>query len=256
MISLNANSKNTKNFRNWCSRHEKTYEVIPGVRVENWKDYKRQLCPYAYYLMYNWRPSSHHFDTTGPIGCFLAHRNAWSICVQKQENIWIFEEGVYSYNDDVFEKLNTFKHVDLILGHTIFVPNIKKQRCIRHEYNKNNKITPDGLSHIDKVYYGTKCYNISPRFAQLLIDHSKQIDTQVDTYLCIMAIYYDDSFNVFRSTSTLVGAASSGTINHSMDYSVLIPYVLLFIIFIIFIMKVIIYKKFKKCENTLNKHKL
>lgn len=250
MISLDKDKENTTAFHKWCTRHNLSHEVVPGVVVQNWKDYKKRLCPYAYYTMYNQRLTHHHFNSSGPIGCFLAHINAWTICVQKQENVWVFEEGVCSYNDAMFETLGTLQDIDLLLGHTVPVVDIRIQKRIK-PYDNNKNTCRNGLLHIDKVYYGTKCYCISPRFAKCLIKQSKQFGTHVDTYMCTMAIYHSATFRTFRTPHNIVKARSSGTINHTIVYSMFVLYFVVLFVVILFGIQVFVYKKFVGCKQQL-----
>lgn len=251
MITLNKDSKNVVHFRKWCESQKKRYDVISGVRINDWYSQKENLTPYAYYTLYHWRPSPHHFDTTGPIGCFLAHKNVWKVCVQKQENIWVFEEGVYAYNhENMFNILDReYKNMDLILGHTIHQFNIWKQRSLR----KSQPIG-DHLTSIDKIYYGTKCYRVSPRFATLLLQKSRQFELHVDAYINLMAMYYEDQLQVCRTKYNIVSACTSWTINHSIDYSIFIPCISLLIIVILIIMKWTQYSKYQVCTRKLDQY--
>jgi GR25 family glycosyltransferase involved in LPS biosynthesis len=178
---------------------------------------KPWLTSYGYYIMQNWRESSCHFDSTGPIGCFLAHRDVWSACVARNETTWVFEEGVYSYDTPKIKDLDIqYPVMDVILGHTFMLPRSWKQKSI-DKHSMGNELTS-----IDKIYFGTKCYRISPRFAARLLENSVRFDTHVDTFICTESIRYADEFQLARTTRNIVHAASSRKINHSIDHSLLI----------------------------------
>jgi GR25 family glycosyltransferase involved in LPS biosynthesis len=241
---MNKDSKNTKKFKLWCNCNKKSYDIVSGVRVKDWRQYKDMLTPYAYYNLHNWRPSTQHFDTTGPIGCFLAHKKVWDICVQRNESVWIFEEGVYEYKDAMFDILDSqYKSVDLIFGHTINLFHVWKQHKICTQSNID-----DYLTDIDKIYYGTKCYRVSPLFANLLLQQSKQFELHVDSYINVLAIYYKDneSLRMYRTKSNIVSARSSWEINHSIDYSIFIPCIAFLIIIIMIIQICINQRKYRK----------
>jgi GR25 family glycosyltransferase involved in LPS biosynthesis len=217
MISLNPTSKNVNTFNEWCTQQTRTGEVIPGRRVTSLEEAKPFLTSYGWYIMHNWRESSCHFDTTGPIGCFLAHRDVWKVCVSRNENIWVFEEGVYSYTTHLFDEIDTlYPTKDLIMGHTIHVPRMWRQKSM----NKSNICSV--LASIDKIYFGTKCYRLSPAFAARLLENSVKFDTHVDTFICTEAIRYADEFSAAHTRMNIVSAFTSGTINHSIDHSLFI----------------------------------
>lgn len=248
MISLSSSSKNVHTFQSWCKAYNKTCEISSGVQVKDWKEYKDIIAPYSFFILHNRRLDCHHFDTTGPIGCFLAHKKVWKICVQRNEPTWIFEEGVSSYRQNIFHELDTYhENVDLILGHTVPVFSIYRQNSIC----KKGDDVGSYLQPIDKIYFGTKCYRISPRFASFLLEHSKQIDLHVDSYINVMAIYYADQFQSYRTPFNIVTAWSSGKINHSVDCNLLIPCILMLIILCCILVKFLLYRKYKTCTKNL-----
>lgn len=218
MITMDRSSPNTNKFTEWCHINHRISELVDGVVVRSIESIKDYLTPYGYYIMQNQRETSIHFDTLGPIGCFLAHRDAWGRIVTDDscDHCWVFEEGVSDYYDDIINRVdNAYDHFDFLHGHTVTVVRLWKQKQIRHTTDKfhyNNGIVP-----IDKIYYGTKCYRISKKFAKLLLDHSTQFDMHVDSYMCIMAIYYSDIILSGHTTENLVQANSSKRINHSLD---------------------------------------
>ena len=217
MISLKPTSRNVNTFKEWCKQHKRNGEVIPGRRITSLEEAKPLLTSYGWYIMHNWRESASHFDTTGPIGCFLAHRDVWKVCVSRNENIWVFEEGVYGYQTPLFDDIDTlYPTKDLILGHTIPLLRMWRQKSV----NKSNICSV--LTSIDKIYFGTKCYRLSPAFASRLLENSVKFDTHVDTFICTEAIRYADEFSVARTHVNIVSAFTSGTINHSIDHSLLI----------------------------------
>jgi hypothetical protein len=217
MISMTTTSPNVDTFKTWCTQRHQTCEIIPGRRISSLLEAKPWLTSYGYYIMNNWRESSCHFDTTGPVGCFLAHRDAWAKCVSRNEHMWIFEEGVYGYDTTMFDQLDRLHPtVDLIMGHTIILPRMWRQRSVdKHAIGTL-------LTSIDKIYFGTKCYRLSPALAERLLQNSMTFDTHVDTFICTEAILYADEFTSCRTYKNIVFAASGGTINHSVDHSLLI----------------------------------
>ena len=217
MITLDTECRNVQVFIDWCVLRGVPYEIHNGKRVENIEASKPHLTSYGYYVMNNWRESPSHFDTTGPVGCFLAHREAWTHCVRMNESMWVFEEGVRSYNTDLFDRVeNDYPGMDLVLGHTVPVLRFWRQRRV------NNHRIGSILRTIDKIYFGTKCYRLSPAFAARLLTNCGRFDVHVDTFLCTEAMYYQDEFKVGRTTNPMVVASSSGLINHSVDQSLLI----------------------------------
>jgi hypothetical protein len=222
MISLDVTSKNVQTFTEWCKHHRRTCEIAPGRRVSSLLEAKPWLTSYGYYTMQNWRDGPCHFDSTGPVGCFLAHREVWKSCIARNEHVWVFEEGVYAYDTPRLNQLDTlYPDMDIILGHTVPLLRTWKQQSIgRHEMGEN-------LASIDKIYFGTKCYRLSPRFAMRLLENSMTFDTHVDTFICTESILYSDEFKLTRSTRNIVSAVSSGKINHSVDHSLLILCILL-----------------------------
>jgi GR25 family glycosyltransferase involved in LPS biosynthesis len=222
MISMDPVCKNVHTFKEWCKQHHRTYEIVPGRKIHSLEEATPWLTSYGYYIMHNWRESPCHFDSTGPIGCFLAHRNIWEECVTRNENIWVFEEGVYGYATSMFEHLdNIHPNTDLILGHTVPLLRMWRQNSIDKE------VISTSLMSIDKIYFGTKCYRISPRFAARLLQNSLRFDTHVDTFICTESIRYADEFQVTRTHRNIVSGLSSGKINHSIDHSLLILCLLL-----------------------------
>jgi hypothetical protein len=219
MISLEPKSKNVHTFKEWCHGRNQTWEIVPGRRIQSKEEARPWLTSYAWYIMHNWREGPSHFDATGPIGCFLAHRDAWQVCVARNEQVWIFEEGVYGYDSALFDQVQTaHPTTDLIMGHALRVLRMWRQASVG-SYTMDSLLTP-----IDKIDYGTKCYRLSPAFAARLLQNSVVFDTHVDTFLCTEAIMYAPEFKAARMHRFMVSAASSGTINHSIDQSLLIGY--------------------------------
>lgn len=245
MISLDESTPNVSTFKEWCTKRRQPWTVIPGRRISTLEEAKPLLTSYGYYIMQNWRETSSHFDSTGPIGCFLAHRDAWTDCVLRNEHTWVFEEGVYAYDTPIFDKLDSqHPDIDLILGHTFTVARMWKQKSI------GRRILCPILSTVDKVYFGTKCYRLSPMFAARLLENSKTFDTHVDTYICTEAIRYADEFLATRTQKPLVSAKSSGTINHSIDHSVLILCLLVLGIVVLAGGSMALTRLYKKCRST------
>lgn len=217
MITMDTESDNVQRFAAWCNGHSRSCEVQAGTRVASLCDIKPYLTPYGWHSMHNRRESSCHFDSLGPVGCFLAHRSAWETCVRRGEATWIFEEGVRSFDTDTFDRLDAnCGHADLILGHTVPVLRMWKQRTLSRQDMGN------GLVSIDKIYFGTKCYRVSPGFAARLLQESARFDTHVDTFVNTTAMYYADEFVVGRTVESMVGAGSSHRIRHSVDHGLLI----------------------------------
>jgi GR25 family glycosyltransferase involved in LPS biosynthesis len=222
MISLDSNSRNVNTFKEWCLHRHQTGEIVPGRIVASLEEAKPLLTSYGYYVMQNWRESPCHFDTTGPIGCFLAHRDAWKICVSRNEHVWIFEEGVYTYDTTMFDKIDrVHSTTDLILGHTVPLLRMWIQNTV------HTQTIDSMLMSIDKIYFGTRCYRLSPSFAASLLQNSLTFDTHVDTFICTEAIRYADEFKVARTYKNIVSAMSSGAINHSVDKNQLMLFSLL-----------------------------
>jgi GR25 family glycosyltransferase involved in LPS biosynthesis len=220
MISLHAQSKNVQTFTEWCDARQQTNQVLPGRKVASLEEARPWLTSYAWYSMHNWREGPCHFDTTGPIGCFLAHRDAWQVCVTRNEYVWIFEEGVYNYDSLLFDQIQSaHPKTDLIMGHALQVARLWKQTSMDSSYTADSLMMP-----LDKIDYGTKCYRLSPSFATKLLQHSLTFDTHVDAFICTEALMHTKDFTAARTRRFLVSATSSGTINHSIDQSLLIGY--------------------------------
>jgi hypothetical protein len=248
MISLNAETPNVTAFKARCRRRNQTCEVLPGRRISSVSEAKPWLTSYGYYIMNNWRESSCQFDTTGPVGCFLAHREAWAICVARDEHVWIFEEGVYAYEDPMFDRIKR-RHptTDLIRGHTIPLLRIWKQRSI------GKRAIDSLLTTVDKIYYGSKCYRLSPAFAARLLQNSMTFDTHVDTFICTQAIQHADEFSVTRTYTNIVSAVSSGSINHSIDHSLLIMVLLVVGLLSSMVGLICLHRVYRRCRTRCSK---
>lgn len=245
MDTTNANSIY---FRKWCLENKRSYSYVSGVRLQPTDDVKDYLTPYGYYIMNNWRESPAHFDTMGPIGCFLAHKKAWEYCVQENKPCWIFEEGVVSYDTKAFELFDTtYIDYDFLHGHTVPVVRIWKQKKMVGSSCTNNDMYP-----IDQIYYGTKCYRVSPTFAKILLDNSIQFDVHVDTFVCLIAMYYAD-LKTGKTRVPLVVAGSSKLIDHSVERNVLLPQTLFVIIGVLcgclLFTLFTLYLLYRKCRN-------
>ena len=211
MIAMEENVPNVRRFKTWCDVQSRTWTVVRGHRVDSIQDMKPYLTPYGLYNIQRRRETSMHFDRSGPVGCFLSHRSVWQMCVDRQEDMWVFEEGVTEYQSRQFQKLDEREdHLDLILGHTICVLRFIRQCSV------GGSVVGTGVNSIDKIYFGTKCYRISPRFARHLLDSSEQFDMHVDSFICVMAMA-TDSMRTARTVQNIVTAASSGKINHTLD---------------------------------------
>jgi GR25 family glycosyltransferase involved in LPS biosynthesis len=244
MISLKPSTPNVETFKTWCTRHDRENEIIPGRRITSLAEAKPFLTSYGYYIMCNWRESASHFDSTGPIGCFLAHRDVWIRCIDRNEHVWVFEEGVHDYDTLMFEQIDRdHPTTDLIMAHTVPLLRMWKQkRSVKQDVDSR-------LPPIDKIYYGTKCYRLSPGFAQVLLDNSQTFDTHVDTYICTEAIQHADTYTVARTHRNIVSARSSGTINHSIDHSLLISMSMFVGILLSILCIVLILRLYRRCRT-------
>jgi hypothetical protein len=246
MIGLDRDSSNVSNFKQWGKQNDRNIEFIPGVRLSSSLHYSKQyLTPYGYYNMHNWRETSSHFDSVGPVGCFLAHRTAWEACCRVNEPTWIFEEGVISYNTELFNYIdNRCEDFDLVLGHTVKVLRMWRQRRIPSEpiIDCHRHI----LKPIDKIYYGTKCYRVSPTFARQLLIDSVRFDVHVDTFISSMAIYHANTFQCVRTSTGMVTAKSSHRIRHTLDHSL---FLICYMVICVVISVVIIIVMYLRCGN-------
>ncbi len=248
MIGLDPGTLNVSKFKQWGELHNKSCEFLPGVRVSSLDDIKDRLTPYGYYIMHSWRETSSHFDSVGPAGCFLAHRNAWKVCCERNEMVWVLEEGVVSYETDLFTYLDDeCGDFDLILGHTVPVMRMWKQRSIPTQATDPEKPL---LAPIDKIYYGAKCYRVSPGFARQLLLLSDRFDVHVDTYIPTMAIYHGPVFKCARTTQKLVRAGSSYRNQHTVDHGLLILCLLVLVVIISALVICVIGNMYRRCRQT------
>lgn len=249
IISLDpSSSKNVNTFKEWCSVNQKSHSVQVGTRVQSTQEAKNYLTDFGYYNIGRWRETSFHFDTLGPIGCFLSHREVWKICIQRNETTWVFEEGVVSYDTNRMDTLDTqYSDYDLILGHSVPVIRLLKQTSLRHRIMSDGS----GLQSIDKIYFGTKCYRITPRFATHLLYKSCKFDLHVDSFICCVAMYDEDIFKSGRTTHEVVSAKSAGTINHSMDLSLVNGITMISGIIVSVIIIIYLIHRNLKCKQSL-----
>jgi hypothetical protein len=252
MIAMKTDCENAMVFRKWCEDNHKSGWITPGCRVTSLDDARPWLTSYGYYLMCNWKETSFHFDTTGPVGCFLSHRAVWQQCVERKEPIWVFEEGVSWYDTSAFDYLDVHHaSVDLILGHTFPVWRMWHQTPIA-----TRSVLDPVLESIEKVLYGTKCYRVSPAFAARLLEKSTTFDMHVDAFLCTSAIMYAAEFDVCRTKVNLVYAKSSGTINHSMDYNLLVVTTLLILVVLCVLFSAKLGHMYRRCRTACTRSRV
>ena len=248
MIAMSRDNPNVDTFETWCEDRGLTSELVDGCRVTSLADVKDCLTPYGYYMMHNWKESSCQFDQLSVIGCFLSHRKAWQICVDRLEPVWIFEEGVSSYDTHMFETIDAeYGTYDLVLGHTMPVLRILWQTSV------NKRSLNRHLESIDKIYYGAKCYRISPVFAQQLLDNSHRFDTHVDIYMCNMAMYYDTSYLLARTKNPIVSAWSSSCIKHTIESMLLMVIILLLLAMGLGLSAIFLAFAYRKCRRTCSR---
>jgi hypothetical protein len=189
MLTLDSSSPNVIAFQKWCVTHGLSHEICLGTRPGSLDEIKSYLTPFGFYTMFNKRESPLHFDTLGPVGCFLGHRSAWKLCQDRKETTWIFEEGTRTYHTSRFQTLEQdHPNLDLLLGHTVPVVRCTTQHRIGFRWNDR------GVESIDKIYSGTKCYRMSPQFATFALKESETFDLHVDGFLCMLAIYHRETF--------------------------------------------------------------
>jgi hypothetical protein len=240
MLTLNPTSKNVRGFQNWCVSLGLSHELCLGTVPKSVDEVKANLTPYGYYNMFNHREAQCHFDTLSPIGCFMGHQSAWKICRDRKEITWIFEEGTYSFDTPDFQFLER-EHptMDFLLGHTVTVCRTSKQTRIG-TWSHDRMIEP-----IDKIYYGTKCYRMSPDFATLALKESETFELHVDSFLCVLAIYYRDMYVTGRTSHNIVGARSSGSIQHSMDTRLFFS----ISIIVLGLATIVLFLRYRSCRN-------
>lgn len=251
MITMDPNHVNANIFSKWCTDQERSYDIVEGIRVESIASIKQYLTSYGYYTMYNKRETHSHFDTLGPIGCFLAHRRAWMTFLDSDHDYcWILEEGVRSYDTESFQKVEVDYHnFDFIHAHNVFVFRVLKQNhasiSTKVQYDDGN-IVP-----INKVFNGTKCYRISRKFAVLLVEHSQLFDVHVDAYICQMAIKHHDVIVSGHLTRNIVRANSSRRIVHSIDTNTTNTIMYMLIISVCILCTIVIYWYYRRCKQTV-----
>ena len=245
MIAMRPSHPNVDVFRAWGAAQRRTVEIQPGIAIVSIAEAKPHLTSYGYYIMNNWRDGSCHFDTTGPVGCFLAHRHAWNICVTRNEAVWIFEEGVSAYTSADFDELDQrYPDLDLVLGHSIMVLRVGRQ-CLYRPQQLNSLLTM-----IDKIYYGTKCYRVSPAYARQLLLDSHRFDTHVDTFLCTQSMMYRDTFQSARTSRNIVEAKSVKMINHSMDQNMFAMCTLSGLVLVVSMLAVLMRLLYVRCRRS------
>lgn len=241
MITMNREHTNTREFISWCTKWNKKYDIIEGVRVKSIESIKNKLTPSAYLTLLTYREMDSQMENLREVGCLLAHREAWKLFMDNDnvDYCWIFEEGVCKYNDELFQKVeDSCNHFDFITGHDVPVFRFPQKRVnvtLREPSVYNSLVAP-----IQKIHYGTKCYRVSKQFTKSLLENSEKMDSAVDSYVSAMAIYYNSTFISGSTKKHLVVAKSSNRIKHTFHlqqilYIVIIISLLLNICFICFL---------------------
>lgn len=214
IITLDDGHPNIVRFKEWCQETGRQCSVQRGVRIRTVHEARAHLTEYGMYLQSRRRETAFHFDSLGPVGCFLAHRKAWTTCVARDEPTWIFEQGLTSCRSKAFEDIDAHHpDVDLVLGHTIPVLRPYPQRRIAHRGKRRGRLRP-----VDKVRFGAKCYRVTPRFAAHLLERSQHgFDLHVDSFICMVALNHCDDFCAMYTSRNIVCAYSSGLNNHSLE---------------------------------------
>lgn len=244
-------SKNVQTFKEWCTSNNRSFGIQTGIRVQSTEEAKPYLTDFGYYNIGRWRETSFHFDTLSPVGCFLSHREVWKTCIHRNETTWVFEEGVVSYDTERLNELDSHHFdYDILLGHSVPVIRLMKQTALE------TRSLGNGLQSIDKIYFGTKCYRITPRFAAHLLYKSLKFDLHVDSFICCVAMYDQDKFKSGRTTHEIVSAKSSGTINHSLDRCLVYTISMISITLLALVTIVYLIFKYSKCKKTLLKNRI
>jgi hypothetical protein len=104
----------------------------------------------------HWRdPLLGHKFTKGEVGCVLSHYHLWKICVEINESIIILEDDIVILDPEWEEKLNNYKHYDLVYLGRLYMGGLR--------IPLDDHVETPGFS------YWTSSYMVSPLLAQELI---------------------------------------------------------------------------------------
>lgn len=114
--------------------------------------------------------------TPNEIGCFLSHKQAWQVCLNKNRPTLIFEDDFIllpHFEETIRCLLNDFHDWQII----------RLQALVKSEFETIKNINEISIVKNFSDPLGATAYIIKPEAAKVLIDHAKDIFEPLDHYL-------------------------------------------------------------------------
>ena len=166
LISIERVAKRRERIHQQGIDVELLKESVDGLKLNDPKSY---LSPRAYYD-FDKKKSDHRTITSiGAIGCYMSHENAWKKVVASNKPELIIEDDITVVDKNYMDKVNEWIKDD----HS--KPRIK---WLEYSYLSNDPL----------LYCGTGAYLINPVAAKCLLENSRPIEIQVDSYMHLMII--------------------------------------------------------------------
>jgi GR25 family glycosyltransferase involved in LPS biosynthesis len=134
---------------------------VDGLLLDNPKSY---LSPRAFYDFDKKKNDHRTITSIGAIGCYMSHENAWNEVINNNKPELIIEDDITVIDPNYINIVNEWISSDH-----------KKPRIKWLSYGYLNKE--------DNLFWGTGAYIINPLAAKILLDNSRPIEIQVDSYM-------------------------------------------------------------------------
>jgi len=164
LISIGRAAERQERIREQGIEAELLQESVDGLQL---KDPKSYLSLRAYYDFDKKKTDHRTITTFGGIGCYMSHENAWKKVVASNKPELILEDDVTVLEDDYMSKVNEWIEED----HS--QPRVK---WLQYGY----------LSDDPPLHWGSAAYLINPLAAKCLLENSRPIETQIDSYVHLM----------------------------------------------------------------------
>ncbi|MCA9750228.1 MAG: glycosyltransferase family 25 protein [Romboutsia sp.] len=225
-------------------------DFIDGVRGKNLSDNDiKSVCSIrTYYELKHGRYLHEAHENDGTIGCYLAHLNAWKLCLEKQEPLAIFEDDF-----KIIDDANITEEFEDAIKYNYDIFRIVYKDY--PEYGKEIEPLTDKIVRVKKALSGM-AYVITPRCAEILVYYALPMEIQLDSYIDFIVFYANlNCYGPVKKIEKYSLLGNGSTIGHTLPKtydSVVSPkfgkYLVLILLFATFVIISILLYHNRNCK--------
>ena len=164
LISIERSAERRKRIYSQNINARLLSKCVDGMKLVDPKNY---LTPRAYYDFDKKKHDHRTINTLGAIGCYMSHENAWKEVIRIDKPELIIEDDIIIIDKNYMAFVNEWISSD-------------------HSKPRIKWLSYGYLDKREELLWGTGSYLINPLAAKVLLEQSRPIDIQVDSYMHLM----------------------------------------------------------------------